>query len=148
MEQPQGCEIADRDYYVGKLQKSIYGLPQSGRNWNEDLDDKLRKIGLKKSQHDNCIYYNKTLIVGIHVDDFIIIEEKKDIDLFKKQLKTFYAIKELGAVKNLLSINVNTTERHAIHSCQASKKFSETSTWRIAKDSQLSCHQITRVKMN
>lgn len=103
MEQPPGCEVSDPSEYVCKLSKSIYGLPQSAHNWNEELDSTLReKLKLKKSQYDQCLYYRENLIIGFHVDDFIIIGIKPEVDLFKKQIKQFYEIKDLGRIKNLL----------------------------------------------
>ena len=106
MEQPVGCEVADRRHFVCEVEKSIYGLPQSGRNWNEELNGKLGEIGMTRSEYDRCIYYNetKTVIMGIHVDDLIIIGNLEDIQHFKRQFKRHYASKDLGEASNILSI--------------------------------------------
>lgn len=60
---------------VCKLNRSIYGLKQAGRQWNFKLDAALKKFGLIKSQTDPCIYYtkDKRLIIAIYVDDFLIL---------------------------------------------------------------------------
>lgn len=58
MEQPegfeQGSEVEGRETCC-KLRKSIYGLKQSGRNWNRTLNEYLLKIGMTQSQIDPCL---------------------------------------------------------------------------------------------
>lgn len=107
MEQPRGCETADRKLFVCEIEKSIYGLPQSGRNWNEDLNEKLSSIGMSRSEYDRCIYYNpnNTVIIGVHVDDFSIVGNQEDINKFKTEFKKCYAVKDLGKLSSILSIN-------------------------------------------
>lgn len=56
MEQPPGYN--DNSGRVCKLNKSIYGLKQAGRNWNKKLDATLKNYGLKSSMHDQCIYFS------------------------------------------------------------------------------------------
>ncbi|KAJ1531413.1 hypothetical protein ONE63_000094 [Megalurothrips usitatus] len=86
MEQPEGFEVADPSDYVCKP-KSIYGLPQSAHYWNKEQGTKLRNIlNLKKSQFDECLYYRKDLVVGFHVDDFIIIGLKPPVEPTKERL--------------------------------------------------------------
>ena len=64
VEQPQGYEIKGKnnETLVWKLKKSLYGLKQSGRNWNETLNLHLSEseLGFKKSINDPCIYYKKS----------------------------------------------------------------------------------------
>lgn len=108
MEQPQGCEVSNPSKFVCMLNKSMYGLPQSAKNWNDELDTTLQsKLGMTRSQYDACVYFRQNLIIGMHVDDFIVIGLKPEVDSFKKQLHKSYGIKELGQVRRLLSLNVN-----------------------------------------
>ena len=46
-----------------KLKKSLYGLKQSARCWNEKLDAYLKSCDYKQSAADPCIYY-RTQMVG------------------------------------------------------------------------------------
>ena len=61
---------------VYKLKKSLYGLKQSGRNWNGVLHSYLVSQGFIQSQADNCVYMKITdksmTVVIIWVDDIII----------------------------------------------------------------------------
>jgi hypothetical protein len=54
MKQPEGFE--DRTGRVCELFKTLYGLKQSGRKWNKQLDKKLKKHGYKCLFSDPCIY--------------------------------------------------------------------------------------------
>lgn len=77
LEQPKGFVDAGRPDYVCQLQRSLYGLPQSDRSWNEKFDKTLKKIGLQPIPEDPCVYKleteGKTIILGIYVDDCIVI---------------------------------------------------------------------------
>lgn len=45
MNQPEGYVQPGKDSLVCRLQKSIYRLKQSGKNWNDKLHAALTKIG-------------------------------------------------------------------------------------------------------
>ena len=45
MKQPDGFAVKGSEHLVCKLKKSIYGLKQSFRCWNEALDKHLKKMG-------------------------------------------------------------------------------------------------------
>ena len=60
-----------------KLNKSLYGLPQSGRNWNSAVSKFLIDYGFVQLREDLCVYVlfeNNQLIVVItlYVDDFLL----------------------------------------------------------------------------
>ncbi|KAJ1520411.1 hypothetical protein ONE63_003543 [Megalurothrips usitatus] len=60
----------------------------------------------ERSEFDHCMHYRENLIIGFHVDDFIIVGVKPEVDLFKKQIRKFYEIKDFGRLKNLLGIAI------------------------------------------
>ena len=58
LEQANGYEISGKDgaKLVYKLNKSLYGLKQSGRNWNYLLNNHLVDKGIHQSLPDPCMY--------------------------------------------------------------------------------------------
>ena len=56
MSQPEGFIDPDHPEYVCKLKKSLYGLKQSARCWNQTLDSFLVTNGYRRGGADNCIY--------------------------------------------------------------------------------------------
>ena len=46
--QPDGFVYEDKPKYVCKLKRSIYGLKQSARCWNNTLDKYLKSVGLSQ----------------------------------------------------------------------------------------------------
>ena len=63
--------------YVMDLQKSIYRLAQSPRNWWKTIDPKVIEIGLVLLSTDNSVYIYQhkgiTVIITLYVDDVLII---------------------------------------------------------------------------
>jgi len=53
MRQPEGFAVDDR---VSLLQKSLYGLKQSPRQWYKKFYDFLIKMEFKRCSYDNCVY--------------------------------------------------------------------------------------------
>lgn len=56
MELPEGFEKNNK---VCKLHRSIYGLKQSGKMWNDKINAALKSFGLIRSKADPCIYINE-----------------------------------------------------------------------------------------
>ncbi|GBM62170.1 Retrovirus-related Pol polyprotein from transposon TNT 1-94 [Araneus ventricosus] len=53
---PPGFERLIGDEKVCKLKRSIYGLPQSGRNWYMKIKSELEKFGLTQLASDNFVF--------------------------------------------------------------------------------------------
>ena len=82
MNQPDGFAAKSKENLVCKLKKSIYGLKQSSRCWNEALSEHLKKLGLKQSSHDPCIYVSNSggeIIIAVYVDDIIIAGKTEEV---------------------------------------------------------------------
>lgn len=88
---------------VLKLKRSLYGLTESPKCWNERIDNFLKEKGFNRSGYDSCLYFtNKTWIL-IYVDDILIIgEEKEIIEEFKREFKAKY----LGKMVKFLGMEI------------------------------------------
>ena len=78
MDRAEGFEVpsVSRGGLVYKLNKSLYGLKQSGRNWNLILNCFFLENGVFQSPVDNCVYTKHVgtgfLAMLVWVDDIII----------------------------------------------------------------------------
>ncbi|GFV91498.1 retrovirus-related Pol polyprotein from transposon TNT 1-94 [Trichonephila clavipes] len=80
MQQPEG--YVNEANKVCKLNKALYGLHQSGRQWYFEIDDVLSNLGFQKILRCNCVYvYQCRLILLLYVDGIVMFGEiKKDLD--------------------------------------------------------------------
>jgi hypothetical protein len=68
------------------LRKTIYGLVQRDMKFYEKLINVLKVIGFYRSKSDPCLWtmwdekLNHMIIIGIYVDDYLIIRKEKSID--------------------------------------------------------------------
>ncbi|WVZ12209.1 hypothetical protein V8G54_016739 [Vigna mungo] len=73
IKQPDGFAVDDR---VCLLQKSLYGLKQSPRQWYRKFDDFLIKLNFKRCNYDDCVYTlnhdGEMLYLLLYVDDILI----------------------------------------------------------------------------
>ena len=60
MEQPEGFIDPDHPDYVCLLDKSLYGLKQSSRCWNNTLDSYLKENDYRQSLADECTGLSNT----------------------------------------------------------------------------------------
>ena len=117
LQQPEGFEVtADSgEKLVYKLKKSIYGLKQSGRNWNKLLHDHLTNNGFQQNSADYCVYKKDVqnggvIIVIIWVDDMIIAaSDMTCLDQFKETMREKFSMKDLGQISYFLGISFTQT---------------------------------------
>lgn len=123
MKQPPGYATDDRRE-VCKLNKSIYGLKQSARTWNQAIHAVLIESGCQQSQVDHCLY-SKTIDGGkcyiiTYVDDVIIASSnqnsiKEIIGLLSKR----FEMKNLGKIKNYLGLEIDKDDKGNFRICQS-----------------------------
>ena len=53
MKQPEGFEVLGKEHMECQLNKSLYGLKQAAKAWNEKLHKTLLKHGFVQGQADN-----------------------------------------------------------------------------------------------
>lgn len=115
MEQPEGYEVKshmDRKL-VCKLERSLYGLKQSGRNWNKLLHEYVTQNKFLQNQADHCVYtrQQKHEIIVIWVDDLIIAaSDENAMKVTKYMLTARFKMKDLGKLRNFLGIDFNQSD--------------------------------------
>lgn len=64
------------------LEKSLYGLRQSGLQWHIQLVDKLKVVGLIPLLQDPCMFItqkgDKLMYVAIYLDNILIATDDDD----------------------------------------------------------------------
>lgn len=116
MEAPPGFnEMIGRDKVCG-LQKSIYGLPQSGRNWYKRLRKELLGLGLDQLASDNCVFvYNKNnafICVSTYVDDLSVIDNNSETgNVFIAKLCKIFELNETTNKGIFLGMEVKQYEK-------------------------------------
>jgi hypothetical protein len=107
IEQPAGFEKLGNngEKLVCKLKRSLYGLKQSGRSWNNLLHTFLVKENFTQSLADPCLYVRtiddeRCVIVIIWVDDIIIAASDSDLlNSVKDSLSNRFKMTDLGELK-------------------------------------------------
>lgn len=100
MKQPIG--FSDGTNKVCKLRKSLYGLKQSSRCWNQKFKNFIEEFGFKSSKADPCVFAKtdekNTVILCIYVDDGMIFGDSDDIiNQIIGHLKQKFEIKVVNA---------------------------------------------------
>lgn len=111
MDLPPGVENGNQNV-VCKLNKSLYGLKQSPREWFGKFTQAVKTQGFKQSQADHTMFYKHTIrgtraILIVYVDDIIITGDAIDeINSLKKYLSSVFEMKDLGSLRYFLGMEV------------------------------------------
>jgi hypothetical protein len=93
-----------------RLLRSLYGLPQSGRNWNLLIDALFIQLGFTKIREDLCCYVlfeNGKLVaaVALYVDDMIAGFDSIDrMEWFANNISAQYTTKAIGLPSNVVGL--------------------------------------------
>lgn len=109
MEQPKHYDDGSGKYC--KLIKSLYGLKQSSRVWNQTINKVLLDYGLEQCKSDQCIYFRieekDILIITIYVDDILAFYNKPERgEEIQNLLSMHFKMKILGPVSSILGVRV------------------------------------------
>ena len=61
-----------RKMHALKLLCNVYGQKQTGRVWNQYMDQGMREIGFKPSSYDPCLYYRGPIVFLVYIDNCIV----------------------------------------------------------------------------
>ncbi|KAE8210107.1 hypothetical protein CF319_g9440 [Tilletia indica] len=115
MQQPPGFEDGTDD--VLQLKRALYGLKQSGREWNEVLVAALTKAGFAQLDSEPCIFvrnrndWKRMVVLAVYVDDILIFTpSRSECEQVKTFLREEFEMKENGAVHHFLGVHVQRDE--------------------------------------
>ncbi|CAM8877350.1 unnamed protein product [Rhodiola kirilowii] len=116
MKIPEGFKMHEalssksRERYSIKLERSLYGLKQSGRMWYNQLSEYLFQKGYVNDPLCPCVFIKKTtsdcVIIAVYVDDLNIIGTSKEILEVISYLKKEFEMKDLGKTKYCLGLQI------------------------------------------
>ncbi|KAJ9547136.1 hypothetical protein OSB04_019679 [Centaurea solstitialis] len=107
---PESCKVSSREHCSIKLNKSLYGLKQSGRMWYNRLSEYLLKEGYKNDSICPCIFIRRSgpeyVIIAVYVDDLNIIGTPGELLRAIECLKRGFEMKDLGKTKFCLGLQI------------------------------------------
>ena len=93
-----------------QLHKCLYGLKQSGREWNEELNKALTSFGLSRCISEPCLYSCKRkgtpVFVSVYVDDIVVASSETNVRWLYNLLKTKFSLKELEPLHWCLGLRI------------------------------------------
>lgn len=116
MKQPEGFKSGNK---VCKLNKTLYGLKQASRGWNERFNTYIKRLGFKRLTSDPCIYTfssnSKKIYIMIYVDDILLMSnDMYQIKIIKEYLSQEFEMKDLGEVEYFLGIKIERDIQNSI----------------------------------
>ena len=99
-----------------KLNKTLYGLKQSGRLWNDTFAEEIKKHGYQRLRADQSVFIKrikgKLIILALYVDDILLLGEDQHVmNIAKRELMGMFEMKEQGQVEWLLGMRVDRDRR-------------------------------------
>ncbi|KAK2374513.1 hypothetical protein QL285_075470 [Trifolium repens] len=96
---PNANSLESREGYSIKLNKSLYGLKQSGCMWYNRLSEYLLKEGYKNDSICPCIFIKRSgseFAIVVYVDDININGTPEELPKAINCLKKEFEMKDLG----------------------------------------------------
>jgi len=110
-EQPQGFVHQGGEHFVCKLHKTLYGLKQLPRAWNQKLNTFFKSVQFMKSEADPSVYVIQVgdvkFFIVIYLDDLIsVCNDQNKLLHIKEELSQKFEMKELGELHFFLGMKV------------------------------------------
>lgn len=102
---------------VLRLKKTLYGLKQSGRVWNNTLNNTFTfDLGYTRLIADRCVYVRQSpkgpIIAAVHVDDIFLLtpRDAEIIAQVKNEIKGKFNATDLGELHHTLGMEITRDE--------------------------------------
>lgn len=110
--QPAGFVKPGKENMVLKLDRAVYGLRQSARQWYTFIKRKLIKLGFQQLYTDGCVFKLESgddiIIVMVYVDDLLCASnDLQFLEHHKEKLSKLIKIKDYGNAKKFLGLNID-----------------------------------------
>jgi hypothetical protein len=112
IEMPKGFANEDGMTHA-KLNKSLYGLKQAGRDWYQCQDDLILAYDerFQRSAVEPCLYFivskEVTILILVHVDDYVIAPNSPAFrDAYLDAFEAKYPCERLGKLSTILQMGV------------------------------------------
>lgn len=101
------------------LKRSLYGLKQSPRCWNNRFNNFLRDQGFIRSRHDYCLYVRQQkeeiIYIVVYVDDLLIAAKTKTmVNTIKHMFMNEFEMADMGELHHFLGIKVNRDRTNSV----------------------------------
>ena len=111
MKQPEGFEVKGKEHHVCKQNRSLCGLKQSPRCWNEALNSQLKKMHFKQLENVPCIHTltsgGEIFIAAVYVEGIILASKSSTrIQEFIKSISESSDIKYMGKLHYFLGVKI------------------------------------------
>lgn len=111
MKQPKGFIEKGKEHLACHLKRTLYGLKQSARAWNEKMNGILLDYGFKRGEADNCLYtkfVNDVVIyLLIFIDDIIMACKHEHLmDQVETKIGESVEIKSMGNLHFYLGVAI------------------------------------------
>ena len=136
MKLPEGLKMSralkekSKEICSVKLQRSLYGLKQSGRMWYNRLSEYLLSKGYVNNAICPCVFIKKSssgfVIIAVYVDDLNIIGTQKEVDDARTHMKEEFEMKDLGKTKFCLGLQIEHLRENNCASIKSYEKVIET----------------------
>jgi ATP-binding cassette subfamily B (MDR/TAP) protein 1 len=120
MSQPEGLpnfenltEPQTEPTRVCRLNKSLYGLKQSPRQWYKKFNAFMVSVNFSRSNYDSCVYLKELddesfVYLLLYVDDILIASSNLgEIKRLKADLNSVFEMKDLGPAKKILGMEIS-----------------------------------------
>ena len=113
MHQPERFVVEGKENHVCLLEKSLYGLKQSPRQWYKRFNSFIIAQGFSRSKYDVCVYLRKLddeslIYLLLYVDDILIAaRDRSEVNKLKTLLGGEFEMKDLEAIKKILGMEIH-----------------------------------------